>query len=125
MAKKCSIENFDTKKNYIKPEMFSLDIDFRSFKESGDQKTNIRSFRMILNKEYEELSKYNDFEFNYSGQNGLMFAAYLGDPIAVKLLIKEVGMLDDFETCALEYAIQSGDQECIRLLSEYECAVLN
>lgn len=120
MAKKFNIEKFSTANTYTKPELYPLDLDFRKFHTLEDKRTHMKSFKLIMDKDYESLKTYVDFENNFNWQNGIMFAAFLGDLQAVKLLIKEVGELDSFNMSALDYAKLSGNQELIQYLSEYE-----
>lgn len=123
MSKKYNIEKFSTKLTYSKPKLFPIDIDFRGFKDHNDSRTNIKSYKMILDKNYQDLNDYENYEYNYNWQTGLMFAAYLGDFEAVKSLIKEVGVLDQFNNSALDYARIGGNQDCINLISEYEIGI--
>lgn len=118
MIKKFAIEKFTTMTKYSKPVLYPLDIDFRGFETFEDKRTNMRSFQLILDKNYEELSKYNEYENNFNWQNGLMFAAYLGDIEAVKCLLHEGGEVDSFELSALDYAKISNNQDIIQLLLE-------
>lgn len=120
MAKKFNIEKFSTANTYTKPELYPLDFDFREFNTLEDKRTHMKSFKLIIDKDYESLKTYVDFENNFNWQNGIMFAAFLGDLQAVKLLIKEVGELDSFNMSALDYAKLSANQELIQYLSEYE-----
>ena len=120
MAKKFNIEKFSTKNTYSKPELYPLDFDFREYHTLNDKRTHIKSFKMIMDKDYESLKTYVDFENNFNWQNGIMFAAFLGDLQAAKLLIKEVGEIDSFDMSALDYARLSGNRELIQFLSEYE-----
>jgi hypothetical protein len=123
MAKKYNIEKFSTKLNYSKPELFPIDIDFRGFLDHNDSRTNLKTYKMILEKNYQGLDEFESYESNYNWQTGLMFAAYLGDFEAVKALIKEVGVIDEFDNSALDYARIGGNQDCIDLLSEFEIGI--
>ena len=105
MAKKYNIEKFSTKLNYSKPNLFPIDIDFRGFIDHNDSRTNLRTYKMILEKNYQGLIEFENYESNYNWQTGLMFAAYLGDFEAVKALIKEVGVVDEFDNSETETSV--------------------
>ena len=60
-------------------------------------------------------------EYNLNRQTPLMYSIVIGNINYVKqLLLYDIGKIDDFGRCALDYAYKYGNQHIIDLVSEYE-----
>lgn len=60
-------------------------------------------------------------EYNLNRQTPLMYAIVINNINFVRqLLLKDIGKIDDFNKCALDYAVKYGNPEIINLVSEYE-----
>lgn len=119
MIKKYNIQKYHKDYEYTAPELFPLDYNILKYFETNDHRTNLKSFQFILNKNYTELKKYNDFENNILWQNGIMFAAMLGDLNAVECLLNEIGQIDDLGNTTLDYARMSNNPEVIEVIQQY------
>lgn len=130
-----NINNFSFTENYLKPKLSTIDIDVDDIimNDKGivvkidnlEKVTDIKCdvYNMILKKDYDGLRKYAESSYmqtNTKRQTPLMLACKLGDITAVKILLNEVGNVSLNHKTAIDYAIENGDVNIIKLLNRYE-----
>lgn len=125
-----SVLNFKSTKEYKKPKLTQLDIDFSKIeidKILKDEKLK-KDFEINLNKSLNKIYKYiyfNNFEkiieyiknnkilYNISRQTPLMFASKIGNYHAVQILLNEHGRIDSYGNFAYDYAITNEIKELL------------
>ena len=117
--------NISNIKNPINETLFNADNDVMI--RNKPFQINSPVFKFIINNPNadfipsELLNTYNG-EFNLSSQTPLMLASIIGNVNFVKQLIRiDIGHLDVFNKCALDYANEfDSSQEVKNILEEYE-----
>lgn len=118
------VNKFSFFENYTKPELSIADIDIdeiKNFQNIENVKCDV--YNMILKKDYNNLKKYANsyyIQTNSKRQTPLMFACKIGDPIAVKILLNEVGNISLNYKSAIDYAIENGNSTIINMINQYE-----